>query len=299
MDLTFHPEVQEALARGRPVVALESTLITHGLPHPVNVRVAGELEAEVRSQGAVPATLAILEGRITIGLTDAQREALGRQPGVAKCSRRDLPVVLARGGWGSTTVAATMILAHRAGIPVFATGGIGGVHRGHPFDISADLTELGRIPITVVCAGAKAILDLPLTLEALETRGVPVLGYRTDEFPAFYSRGSGLPVLARCDDAGEIAAIIRARDALGLTTGILVAAPVPEEHELPPAVAEEAIQEALADADRQGVRGKEITPFLLARVSELTGAQSQQANIALLKNNARLAGDIAAALSKP
>jgi len=279
------------------VVALESTLITHGLPRPKNLEVARALEATIRESEAVPATVAILGGQITVGLTEEQLVHLAEAEDVRKCSRRDLPIVVGRGEDGATTVAGTMMAAHMAGIRVFATGGIGGVHRGHPFDVSADLLELGRTPVTVVCAGAKAILDLPLTLEVLETQGVPVVGYGTNEFPAFYSRSSGLPVDVRCDMPEEVAAILRARDALKLPGGILVAVPVPPEDELPASEAEDAIVRALAEAEAQGIIGKAVTPFLLARVSEITGETSLRANVALLLNNARVASAIAAALS--
>lgn len=280
------------------MVALESTLITHGLPRPKNLEVARALEATIRESEAVPATVAILGGQITVGLTEEQLVHLAEAEDVRKCSRRDLPIVVGRGEDGATTVAGTMMAAHMAGIRVFATGGIGGVHRGHPFDVSADLLELGRTPVTVVCAGAKAILDLPLTLEVLETQGVPVVGYGTNEFPAFYSRSSGLPVDVRCDTPEEVAAIVRARDALKLPGGILVAVPVPTEDELPASEAEDAIVRALAEAEAQGITGKAVTPFLLARVSGLTGEASLRANVALLLNNARVASAIAVALSK-
>ena len=277
-------------------MALESTLITHGLPHPKNLDVALALEAVVREAGAVPATIALLSGQITVGLTDEQLVYLAEAKNVRKCSRRDLPIAVGRGEDGATTVAGTMIVAHMAGIRVFATGGIGGVHRGHPFDVSADLLELGRTPVTVVCAGAKAILDLPLTLEVLETQGVPVIGYRTEEFPAFYTRSSGLPVDVRCDTPQEVAAVVRARDDLNLLGGTLVTVPVPPEDELSAAEAEVAIATALAEAEAQEIKGKAVTPFLLARVSELTGEASLRANVALLLNNARVASAIAVAL---
>jgi pseudouridine-5'-phosphate glycosidase len=279
------------------VVALESTLITHGLPRPKNLEVARALEAAVREAGAFPATIAILGGEITVGLTDEQLAYLARAKNVRKCSRRDLPIVVGHSEDGATTVAGTMMVAHMAGIPVFATGGIGGVHRGHPFDVSADLLELGRTPVTVVCAGAKAILDLPLTLEVLETQGVPVIGYGTDEFPAFYSRLSGLPVDVRCDTPEEVAVIVQTRDALELPGGILVAVPIPPGEELPASEAEDAIGRALAEAEAQGITGKAVTPYLLARVSELTGEASLRANVSLLLNNARVASTIAVALS--
>ncbi len=294
--MKFHPDVANALAAGRPVVALESTLITHGLPHPINLEVAQAMEQAVRDNGATPATIAVLRGQITVGLTSEQLTYLAQATNVRKCSRRDFPIVLAQKGDGATTVAGTMIVAHLAGIKVFATGGIGGVHRGHPFDVSADLLELAQTPVAVVCAGAKAILDLPLTLEVLETHGVPVVGYGCAEFPAFYSRSSGLPLDVRCDTVEEIAAMIRAREQLGFRTGMLITNPIPAADELPAEIAEAAIQQALQEADAQGIRGKETTPFLLARVSELTGDRSRAANIALLKNNARVAAQIAKAI---
>lgn len=297
--LRFHPDVRDALAAGRPVVALESTLITHGLPYPVNQEVASGMEQAVRDAGAVPATIAVLKGQIAVGLAADELAYLAQARNVRKCSRRDFPIVLAQKGDGATTVAGTMIVAHMAGISVFATGGIGGVHRGHPFDVSADLLELAQTPVAVVCAGAKAILDLPLTLETLETHGVPVVGYRCSEFPAFYTRSSGLPLDVRCDTPEDIAAILRSRKALGFQTGTLIATPVPAEHELPADVAEAAIARALQEAEAQGVRGKEVTPFLLARVSELTQDESRTANVALLHNNARVAAKIARALAAP
>jgi pseudouridine-5'-phosphate glycosidase len=297
-QLAIHPQVQAALNAGQPVVALESTLITHGLPRPDNLEVARALEAAVREAGALPATIAILGGQISVGLTGEQLEYLAGAEDVRKCSRRDLAIVVGTAGDGATTVAGTMLVAHMAGIRVFATGGIGGVHRGHPFDVSADLMELGRTPVTVVCAGAKAILDLPLTLEVLETQGVPVVGYGTDEFPAFYTRRSGLPVDVRCDMPEQVAALVRAREALQLAGGMLVAVPVPEEEELPAAEAELAIARALAEAEANRVKGKALTPFLLSRVSQLTGQASLRANVALLLNNARVASRIAAALSE-
>jgi pseudouridine-5'-phosphate glycosidase len=280
------------------VVALESTLITHGLPRPKNLEVARALEAAVHQSGAVPATIAVLSGQLTVGLTDEQLAYLAEADNIRKCSRRDLPIVIGQGEDGATTVAGTMIVAHMAGIRVFATGGIGGVHRGHPFDVSADLLELGRTPVTVVCAGAKAILDLPLTLEVLETQGVPVIGYGSDEFAAFYTRSSGLPVDARCDTPEEVAAVVRTRDKLSLPAGTLVAVPIPSDDELPADQAEMAIARALAEAEARGIKGKEVTPFLLTRVSELTGETSLRANVALLLNNARVASAIAAAFNQ-
>lgn len=297
--LVLADEVAAALNAGSPVVALESTLITHGFPYPANVETALAMEDAIREEGAVPATIAVLDGKITVGITRDQVEMLAGlgQTGVRKCSRRDLPIVIGLRQHGATTVAGTMIAAHMAGIPVFATGGIGGVHRGHPQDISADLIELGRTPITVVCAGAKSILDLPLTLEVLETQGVPVLGYETDTLPAFYSRSSGLPIDQRVDSPDEVAAIIAARDALGLQLGTLVAVPVPEADALPIEEAEAAIRQATREADEQGVHGKNVTPFVLARVLELTEGRSQQANIAALVNNARVGARIAVAFA--
>ncbi len=296
--LKIHPEVKEALVEGRPVVALESTLITHGFPQPENVEVASGIEDAVRAQGAIPATIAILGGQITVGLTNEQLAALAQTENARKCSRRDLPLVIARKEDGATTVAATMIVAHWAGIQVFGTGGIGGVHRGHPFDVSADLAELGRTPVTVVCGGAKAILDLPLTLEVLETQGVPVLGYQTDELPAFYSRRSGLPVDARVDSPAAVADIIVARTELGLQTGTLLTVPVPAADEWPMDEALVAIEQAVADADERQISGKELTPFLLGHISDLSGGRSKRANKALLLNNARVAAQVAVALSQ-
>ncbi|NJN97198.1 MAG: pseudouridine-5'-phosphate glycosidase [Anaerolineales bacterium] len=295
-QLNFLPEVKNALEQGRAVVALESTVITHGLPSPENVEVARAVEATVREQGAVPATIAVLRGKITVGLTPEQLIYLGSAKNVRKCSRRDFPIVVARGEDGATTVAGTMMVAHWAGIRIFATGGIGGVHRGQPFDESADLLELGRTPVAVVCAGAKAILDLPLTLEVLETQGVPVIGYQTDEFPAFYSRSSGLPLELRLDTPEEIAAVIKTHDQLSLNAGTLIVQPIPVEAEWPAAEAQGVIEEALRDAAARHITGKTVTPYLLQRVSDLSGERSKTANIALLLNNARLAAQIALAL---
>jgi pseudouridine-5'-phosphate glycosidase len=278
------------------VVALESTLITHGFPAPENVKVAGAIEKAVRDQGAIPATIAILGGQIRVGLTPEQLDYLGKAQNVRKCSRRDLPIVVARREDGATTVAGTMIIAHWAGIQVFGTGGIGGVHRGQPFDESADLMELSRTPVTVVCAGAKAILDLPLTVEVLETQGVTVLGYQTGELPAFYSRQSGLPVDLQVDTPQEVAEIIRAREALGLKGGTLVTVPVPLEDEWPAQEAQEIINQALAQAQGEGISGKAVTPYLLSRVNRLSNERSKKANIALLLNNARVAAQVALAL---
>ncbi len=298
--LDTHPEVAAALAAGQPVVALESTIISHGMPYPQNVETALAVEAEVRAQGAVPATIAVLGGRLKAGLTAAEIDTLGRLgQAVTKASRRDLPVLVARRGDGATTVAATMIVAALAGIRVFATGGIGGVHRGAEtsFDISADLQELARTPVAVVCAGIKSILDLGLTREYLETHGVPLIGYGTDTLPAFYSRDSGHGVDVRLDAPAEVAAVMRAQWALGYTGGLVVANPVPEAHAMPRERIDAAIAQALADATAQGVQGKDSTPFLLQRVAELTGGQSLAANIQLVLNNARLAAQVAVAFS--
>ncbi|MSU24526.1 MAG: pseudouridine-5'-phosphate glycosidase [Opitutus sp.] len=297
--LTLAPEVAAALRDGRAVVALESTLITHGLPQPWNVETALAMEAAVRESGAVPATIAVLGGKITVGLTRAEIERLASLPvgRVRKCSRRDLPIAVARGEDGATTVAGTMIVAHLAGIRVFATGGIGGVHRGAQFDVSADLLELGRTPVAVVCSGAKSILDLPLTLEVLETQGVPVIGLGTDTLPAFYARSSGLPVDVRVDSTAEAAKIIAAAVRLHAQHGLLVTVPVPAKDALPTASMEDAIRRATTEAAEKDIHGKAVTPFLLTRVAELTDGASRRANIALLVNNARRAGEIAVALA--
>ena len=316
--LDLDPEVAAALADGRPVVALESTIISHGMPWPQNVATALAVQAEVRAAGAVPATIAVIDGRLKAGLTTDQIDRLGRAgPRVAKASRRDLPFLLAGcvapgsdPGLGATTVAATMIVAALAGIRLFATGGIGGVHRGAAtsFDVSADLLELARTEVAVVCAGVKSILDIGLTLEVLETHGVPVIGYQTDRLPAFFSRDSGFCVDYRLDDAASIARVMRARWSLGAgglastwaagpQGGLLIANPIPVEFSLPSALMEGAITAALADAEAQGVRGKRITPFLLDRVNALTGGDSLAANIELVLNNARLAAAVAVAFS--
>ncbi len=301
MDLlTFSPEVAVALRDGAPVVALESTIITHGMPFPQNVEAARAVEAEIRAHGAVPATIAVMGGRIHVGLTEAELDALGKARGVAKLSRADLAACLATGGVGATTVAATMICARLAGIAVFATGGIGGVHRGAEtsFDISADLPELAQTAVTVVAAGAKAILDLPKTLEYLETAGVPVIAYGQDAFPAFWSRDSGLKAPLRMDSAGQIAAAARVRAALGLPGGQLVANPIPAEAEIAREVIGPVIEAALAEAQAQGIAAKAVTPFLLQRIFELTEGRSLAANIALVLNNARLGAAIAVALAR-
>jgi pseudouridine-5'-phosphate glycosidase len=298
------PEVAAALADGRGVVALESTIISHGMPYPDNLATARAVEAVVRDHGAVPATIALVDGRVRVGLDDAalERVAAGGEEGsadVGKASRRDLPVFVARKATAGTTVAATMYLAHRAGIGVFATGGIGGVHRGaeRTMDVSADLVELGATPVTVVCAGAKSILDLPRTLEVLETEGVPVVGVGTDEFPAFFSRESGLAVPHRVDSVAELAAVVAAHRDLGLPGGILVANPIPAADAVPAAEIGARIEQALADADSAGVSGKDVTPYLLGRIVELTGGRSLTANVALVRNNAALAADLAVALA--
>ena len=301
---TFNPgqicvsvRAQEALTKGKPVVALESSLISHGLPHPQNLEAARTMERTVRENGAVPATIAVIGGKIRVGLTEGELEYMATRENVRKVSRRDLPIAVAQGLDGATTVAATMCVAHLAGIEVMATGGIGGVHRGHPFDVSADLPELARTPVAVVCSGAKSILDLPATLEWLETHGVPIVGYGTDEFPAFYSRSSGLKVDARVDSPEEAARIIHTKWELGLEGGVLVVVPVPEEAELPRELAERAIERALKAAEERGVRGKALTPFLLGQIARLTEGRSLAANIALLKNNAAVAAQIARALA--
>lgn len=295
-DITLHHEVEAALQAKKPVVALESTVITHGMPHPQNIVVARKIEHSVRENGAVPATIAILKGQIKVGLTDEELNDLANNHAARKCSVRDLPLVIAGRQDGSTTVAATMAIAHRAGIRIFATGGIGGVHRGGYLDVSADLMELGRTPITVVCAGMKAFLDLPSSLEYLETQAVPVLGYQTDEFPAFYSRQSGLPVDFRVDSPREVANIISIRDRLQLSNAILLAVPLSQAEEWPHVEAEAVIQQAIAQSELAQVKGKDITPFILAKIAEFSNGDSIQANVALLENNAAVAAQVAAAL---
>ena len=298
--LDIQPEVAEALQRGQPVVALESTIISHGMPWPQNFETAQRVEAEVRAHGAVPATVAIVQGRMKAGLQRADLGALARAGrSVVKASRRDLPFLLASGATGATTVAATMIVAAQAGIRVFATGGIGGVHRGadRSFDVSADLLELARTSVAVVCAGAKAILDLQLTLEVLETHGVPVVGYGTDELPAFYSRSSGLKLPWRLDTPEAVAAMLRAKWAAGLAGGMVLANPIAHEHEIPHERIAGYIQQALHEASEQGICGAACTPFLLERVSQLTGGDSLVANIELVLANARLAARVAGALA--
>ena len=299
--LDIAPEVQQALAEGKPVVALESTIISHGMPYPKNMETALLVEQTIRENGAVPATIAIIGGRLKAGLSHEEIEHLGKAGrSVAKASRRDLPALVARGVDGATTVATTMIIAHMAGINIFATGGIGGVHRGAEttMDISADLEELAQTPVMVVCAGAKSILDLGLTLEYLETKGVPVIGYGTEELPAFYTRKSGFGVDYRVDSPEELAAIFRAQRDLAYKGGMLVTNPIPEEFAMDKAVIDAAIEQALAEAKEQGIHGKETTPFLLAKVVELTGGDSLESNIQLVLNNARLAARTAAELAK-
>ena len=299
--LDIYPEVKAALEAGKPVVALESTIISHGMPYPKNVETALLVEQTLRDNGAVPATIAVIGGRLKAGLSKEEIEYLGKTGrGVAKASRRDLPALVARGADGATTVTTTMIIAHMAGIQVFATGGIGGVHRGAEttMDISADLEELAQTPVMVVCAGAKSILDLGLTLEYLETKGVPVIGYGTEELPAFYTRKSGFGVDYRVDSPEELAAMFAAQRDLGYKGGMLVTNPIPEEYAMPKDVIDAAIEQALRECKEQGVHGKETTPFLLARVVELTGGDSLESNIQLVLNNARVAARTAAALAK-
>jgi pseudouridine-5'-phosphate glycosidase len=294
--MAMSTEVARARQMGLPLVALESAVITHGLPRPENLTLAQSLERVVREQGATPATVALLDGRVHVGLTQAQLERLAKEDGGRKISRRDFGIALARRENGGTTVAGTLIAARLVGVKVFATGGIGGVHRQAPFDISADLPELGRSPLVVVCAGAKSILDLPATVEYLETMGVAVLGYQTDEFPAFYSRESGLPVTARAENPAEIASIARRHWSLGLESAILVVQPPPPEAAMPLEHIEAIIAQALTEAAAEHIQGAAVTPFLLNRVGQLSGGASLQANLALLENNARLAAQIAAAL---
>ena len=299
--LSISPEVKAALEAGKPVVALESTIISHGMPYPQNVQTALRVEQTIRDHGAVPATIAVIGGKLKAGCTADEIEYLGKKgQAVTKASRRDLPVLVARGEDGATTVTTTMIIAAMAGIKVFATGGIGGVHRGAEttMDISADLEELAQTPVMVICAGAKSILDLGLTLEYLETKGVPVIGYGTDELPAFYTRHSGFGVDYRIDTPEELAAAFHAKLAMGLKGGMLVTNPIPEQYSMPADVINKAIDEAIAESQRLGIHGKATTPFLLAKVKDLTGGDSLAANIELVLNNARLAALTAAALKK-
>ena len=299
--LDVNPEVAQAIREGRPVVALESTIISHGMPYPQNVETALNVERIIRENGAVPATIAIIGGRLKAGLTPEQIEYFGKKGrAIAKASRRDLAVLCARGEDGATTVTTTMIIAHMAGINIFATGGIGGVHRGAEttMDISADLEELGHTPVMVICAGAKSILDLGLTLEYLETKGVPVIGYGTEELPAFYTRRSGFRVDYRMDTPQELAAAFKAQNDMALGGGMLVTNPIPEEYAMPLTTINAAIDQAIAECNAQGIHGKETTPFLLARVAELTGGDSLASNIQLVYNNARLAAQTAAEYCK-
>lgn len=297
--LDIAPEVQKALAQGKPVVALESTIISHGMPYPQNVETALNVENIIRENGCVPATIAIIGGRLKAGLSKDEISYLGKKGyDVIKASRRDLPVLIARGDDGATTVATTMIIAEMAGIRVFATGGIGGVHRGAEvtMDISADLEELSQTGVLVVCAGAKSILDLGLTLEYLETKGVPVIGYQTEELPAFYTRTSGFKVDYRLDTPNEIAKAFQAKLDMNLKGGMLVTNPIPEEYSMDPAVINKAIDEAVAEAKKLGIHGKQTTPFLLSKIKDITGGDSLNSNIRLVYNNARLAAQIASRL---
>lgn len=302
--LEIHPEIQEALAAGRPVVALESTIISHGMPYPENLTMARTVEGIIREEGAIPATIAILDGKVKVGLTEADLKRLATEKGVAKVSLRDIPVVVARGTPGATTVASTATIAEAAGIQVFVTGGIGGVHRGslsHPaqvFDISADLTVLGRSNVTVVCAGAKSVLDIGATLEVLETLGVTVLGLETDRFPGFYTRDTGYGVDARVDSPAEAAAVIKARRESGLPGGVLVVHPLPVEDALDAAEVEGHIKQALIDMADEGVSGKAVTPYLLSRMKDVTQGRSLAANLALIRNNALAGARIAVALAQ-
>ncbi len=296
--IVYNDEVRAALAAGKPVVALESTIITHGMPFPRNVETARQVEADIRAEGAVPATIALMDGKIMVGLSDADLDRLAQAEDVMKCSRADLTFALATGRYGATTVAATMMAAHAAGLKVFATGGIGGVHKGAElsFDISADLDELGRTPVCVVSAGAKALLDIPKTLEVLETRGVPVIAYGTKELPAFWSRSSGLEAPYSLNSAEEIGALLKMRERFADHGGLLVANPVPEADEIPRAEMTGYIDEAIRMAEAQNIKGKEVTPFVLGAILDLTNGRSLETNIALVRNNARLAARIAATL---
>ncbi|HZJ99351.1 MAG TPA: pseudouridine-5'-phosphate glycosidase [Tissierellaceae bacterium] len=299
--LDINPEVKKALEEKRPVVALESTIISHGMPYPRNVETALNVEKIIRDNGAIPATIAILNGKLKVGLTEEEIEYLGKAAEkVVKTSRRDIPFIIARKADGATTVASTMIIAALAGIKVFATGGVGGVHRGAEtsFDISADLQELAHTNVAVVCAGAKSILDIGLTLEYLETMGVPVVGFATEEMPAFYTRKSGFGVDYRIDDTAELASAIKAKWDLGLNGGLVVANPIPEEHQIDSELINRAIDDALAEAEEKGISGKESTPFLLAKVKDITKGDSLEANIQLVYNNARLGAELAVEISK-
>jgi pseudouridine-5'-phosphate glycosidase len=298
--LDISPEVEDALRSGKPVVALESTIISHGMPYPRNIETAIQVEKIVRDMGAVPATIAILKGRLKAGLTAEEVQYLGEGRNIVKTSRRDMPFVISRGMDGATTVASTMIIASLAGIKVFVTGGIGGVHRGaqETFDISADLQELARTNVAVVCAGAKSILDLGLTLEYLETYGVPVIGFGTDELPAFYTRKSGYKVDYRFDSANDLASAIKAKWELGLKGGLVIANPIPEEYSMDYEIIDSAIKEALKEAGERNIKGKKTTPFLLSRIGEITGGKSLESNIQLVYNNARVGAGIAVELAR-
>ena len=296
MNIRLKPEVEQAVKEGKPVVALESTIISHGMPYPQNVETALQVEKIVREHGGIPATIGIIDGVGVVGMTEEEIEEFGRRGmSIPKVSRRDLPVIFARKDWGATTVATTMILAAMGGVEFFVTGGIGGVHRGAEttFDISADLEELARTNVTVICAGAKAILDLPKTLEVLETKGVPVLGYQTEELPAFYTRTSGLKVDCRVDSAKEAADIVRAKRELGLDGGVLITNPIPEEYSMDPDEINAVIEKAIAEMDEKGIKGKECTPFLLAKIAAITGGESLNSNIRLVFNNAAVGTEIA------
>ncbi len=297
--LDIHPEVAQAKAHGRAIVALESTIISHGMPYPQNVATAREVEAIIRTEGAIPATIGIIGGRIKVGLTDAELESFGKNRSVEKVSRRDFPLILAQKKDGATTVAGTMIVAEWAGIPIFVTGGLGGVHRAveTSWDISADLTELMQTQVAVVCAGVKSILDIPKTLEVLETAGVPVLGYKTDDFPAFFTRSSGCPVLQRVDDLEQVAQMFRIKSSLQLKGGLVLANPIPEGDALSTEEINEVIAAALQEAQTLGISGKAVTPFLLKNIVERTQGRSLIANIALIKNNARVGAQLAMALA--
>jgi pseudouridine-5'-phosphate glycosidase len=294
--ISIQPEVAEAIGEGKPVVALESTVITHGLPRPLNLEIARRLETEIRTAGAVPATIAITQGQVRVGLDDASMEAFALDPDVIKASRREIALARARRLSAGTTVAATMAIANMAGIQVFATGGIGGVHRGDGWDVSADLPELSHTPVAVVCSGAKSILDLQRTLEWLETHAVPVIGWQTDELPAFFTRSSGLELELRVDTVGELAAILRQMWQISPDHGVLIGVPCHEEAALDAVEGEAAYQTAEAEAEKTGIRGKALTPFLLSRMAELTSGATLQANLALLRNNARIAAELAKAL---
>lgn len=298
--MRYSDEVKRAKAEGRPIVSLESTIISHGMPYPKNKETALALEAIIREEGAVPATIGIIDGEIVIGMNEEEIEAFSTRKGIRKVSKRDLPIVMARKEWGATTVSATILCSAMAGIDIFATGGIGGVHRGaeKTWDVSRDLYELGSEPTMVICSGAKAILDLPKTIEVLETQGVSVLSYESETFASFYSRSSGLPVDAVFRDPAEAAAILKARRDLGLTGGVLVSNPCPEEMALPNEYIEKAIEEAVKEAEEQKITGKAVTPFLLSRIATITGGESLETNMALVKNNARLAAKIALSYSR-